>query len=246
MASAINAKRDVDIAADLVPAHCPLQVPGTIDSCAATRPAKFRRRYSFEKILRPRARRCALLIDRTVTMPGQAMGTDHGEESPGPRTFASVLRAQQSMVFSIAYHFLRDRSAAEEVAQEVFLQLHRRFDELKSEEHITSWLRKVASHRCIDYVRKQKSQAAVGLDHAPEPSVDSEPQDHFMNRRLQSLIGSLPEKSRMVMILRYQEDLMPEEIASVMDMPVRTVKSHLQRSLALLREKIDRSMGDVR
>jgi RNA polymerase sigma-70 factor, ECF subfamily len=48
------------------------------------------------------------------------------------------------------------------------------------------------------------------------------------------------------MVLRYQEDLMPEEIASLLDMPVRTVKSHLQRSLAMMREKIDRSMGDVR
>jgi RNA polymerase sigma-70 factor (ECF subfamily) len=84
------------------------------------------------------------------------------------------------------------------------------------------------------------------LDDAPTPSVNGEPEDHFLNRRLQSLIASLPEKPRMVMILRYQEDLMPEEIASMMDMPVRTVKSHLQRSLAMLREKIDRSMGDVR
>jgi RNA polymerase sigma-70 factor (ECF subfamily) len=179
-------------------------------------------------------------------MPGQAVGTEIDVDGPGPRTFASVLRAQQSMVFSIAYHFLRDRSAAEEVAQDVFLQLHRRFDELKSDEHISFWLRKVASHRCIDYVRKQRSQPSVGLDNVPPPSVDDEPQDHFLNRRLQSLIGSLPEKPRMVMILRYQEDMMPEEIAAAMDMPVRTVKSHLQRSLAMLREKIDRSMGDVR
>jgi RNA polymerase sigma-70 factor, ECF subfamily len=179
-------------------------------------------------------------------MPGQAVGTEIDVDNPGPRTFASVLRAQQSMVFSIAYHFLRDRSAAEEVAQDVFLQLHRRFDELKSDEHISFWLRKVASHRCIDYVRKEKSHAAIGLDDVPPPSVEDAPRDHFLNRRLQSLIGSLPEKPRMVMILRYQEDLMPEEIASVMEMPVRTVKSHLQRSLAMLREKIDRSMGEVR
>ena len=179
-------------------------------------------------------------------MPGQAVGTETGVDSPEPRTFASVLHAKQSMVFSIAYHFLRDRSAAEEVAQDVFLQLHRQFESFDSDAHISFWLRKVASHRCIDYVRKRKLQAAVCLDDAPVPSVDGEPQDHFLNRRLQSLIASLPEKPRMVMILRYQEDLMPEEIASVMEMPVRTVKSHLQRSLAMLREKIDRSMGDVR
>jgi RNA polymerase sigma-70 factor (ECF subfamily) len=165
---------------------------------------------------------------------------------PEQRTFASVLHAQQSMVFSIAYHFLRDRSAAEEVAQDVFLQLHRQFESFDSDAHISFWLRKVASHRCIDYVRKRKSQPSVGLDDAPEASVDVEPQDHFLNQRLRTLIGSLPEKPRMVMVLRYQEDLMPEEIASVMGMPVRTVKSHLQRSLAMLREKIDRSMGEVR
>jgi RNA polymerase sigma-70 factor (ECF subfamily) len=198
------------------------------------------------EFLRPFFRQDALFLNRTVIMPGQAVGTEHDGESSEPRSFATVLREYQGMVFSIAYHFLRDRSAAEEVAQDVFLQLHRRFDDLKSEAHLSFWLRKVTSHRCIDSVRKRKSQAAIALEHAPEPAVDGEPRDHFMNRRLQSLIASLPEKPRMVMILRYQEDLMPEEIASVMEMPVRTVKSHLQRSLAMLREKIDRSMGDVR
>jgi RNA polymerase sigma-70 factor, ECF subfamily len=68
----------------------------------------------------------------------------------------------------------------------------------------------------------------------------------MLNRRLRAMLGSLPETPRMVMVLRYQEELMPEEIAKVLEMPVRTVKSHLQRSLAMLREKIGRSMGDVR
>ena len=67
-----------------------------------------------------------------------------------------------------------------------------------------------------------------------------------MSRRLRQLIATLPENPRMVMVLRYQEDLMPEEIAALLEMPVRTVKSHLQRSLTILREKIERSMGDIR
>lgn len=150
------------------------------------------------------------------------------------------------MVFSIAYHFLRNRDAAEEVAQDVFMQLHQHLDQLKSDAHISFWLRRVASHRSIDYARKRKFEASIGLEDVPVPSVEANEKDHFLNRRLESLIGSLPEKPRMVMVLRYQEDMMPEEIASVLNMPVRTVKSHLQRSLAMLREKIDRSMGDIR
>lgn len=164
----------------------------------------------------------------------------------GPRSFVEVLRAHQSMVFSIAYHFLRNRDAAEEVAQDVFMQLHQHLERLKSDAHVSFWLRRVASHRSIDYARKRKFEASVGLDDVPAPSVEANEKDHFLKRRLESLIGSLPEKPRMVMVLRYQEDMMPEEIASVLNMPVRTVKSHLQRSLAMLREKIDRSMGEIR
>jgi len=68
--------------------------------------------------------------------------------------------------------------------------------------------------------------------------------DPMLSRTLQRLVASLPEKPRMAMILRYQEDLDPSEIAAALDMPVRTVKSHLQRSLALLREKLRRSVGE--
>lgn len=160
--------------------------------------------------------------------------------------FTEVLKSNQAMVFSIAYHFLRDRTSAEEVAQDVFLQLFRSIGELRSEAHVTFWLRRVTSNRCIDFVRKRKRQATMALEDAPEPSVTSDPGDLLLNGRLRALLVSLPETPRMVMVLRYQEDLMPEEIAKVLEMPVRTVKSHLQRSLAMLREKIGRSMGDIR
>ena len=57
---------------------------------------------------------------------------------------------------------------------------------------------------------------------------------------LRRLIATLPETPRMAMVLRYQEDLDPAEIAEVMGIPLGTVKSHIQRSLALLREKLAR------
>ena len=161
-------------------------------------------------------------------------------------TFAEALRANLSMVFSLAYHFLRDRGAAEEVAQDVFLRLYRKMDDLESAKHVTFWLRKATSHRCIDYVRKRASRRTIALEDTAEPPAVDQQGDPLLNRRLRQLIATLPEKPRMAMVLRYQEDLTPEEISDVLEMPVRTVKSHLQRSLAILREKIERSMGDIR
>ncbi|HEX5228484.1 MAG TPA: sigma-70 family RNA polymerase sigma factor [Bryobacteraceae bacterium] len=179
-------------------------------------------------------------------MPAASAATEANLGPVSGLDFGDVLRTNQSMVFSLALHFLRDHSAAEEVAQDVFLRLYRKLDELENDRHVVFWLRKVTSRRCIDYVRKRGARFHVALEDAAEPEAEDRRGDPMLNRRLRQLIATLAEKPRMVMILRYQEDLMPEEIAKVLEMPVRTVKSHLHRSLAILREKIERSMGEVR
>ena len=70
--------------------------------------------------------------------------------------------------------------------------------------------------------------------------------DPMLGEVLRRLIATLAEAPRAVMILRYQEDLDPSEIAELLEMPVGTVKSHLQRSLALLREKLERrGVGEI-
>jgi RNA polymerase sigma-70 factor (ECF subfamily) len=158
--------------------------------------------------------------------------------------FAEMVRRHQSMVFSIAQHFLADRLAAEELAQDVFLQLHANLATLKSEEHLTFWLRKVTAHRCIDYKRRRKLPQ-VSLEDAPEPATPARSGDPFLARRLRLFVASLPETPRLVVILRYQEDMGVEDIANALDMPLATVKSHLQRSLAMLREKMTRAIGEV-
>jgi RNA polymerase sigma-70 factor (ECF subfamily) len=149
------------------------------------------------------------------------------------------------MVFSMACHFLRDRALAEELAQEVFLNLHQNLASIKSPEHLVYWLRKVTSHRCIDQSRRQKVRPQVSLDDVPEPSIDASENDLFLSEMLRRVVDTLPEKARLVVILRYQEDLDPGEIADVLDMPLNTVKSHLRRSLSTLRDKLSRTLGEV-
>ena len=159
--------------------------------------------------------------------------------------FTSVVREHQSMVYSLAMHFLRDPSLAEDLAQEVFLQLHGKLPELASDAHVAFWLRKVTCHRCIDQVRRTKRQAEFSLEQAREPASAPAAEDPMLSERIRRLVASLPERPRMAVILRYQEELEPEEIAEVLGMPVRSVKSHLHQGLELLREKARRYLGEV-
>ena len=154
--------------------------------------------------------------------------------------FAGLVRQHQAMVFSLAWHYLRDRAVAEEVAQEVFFSLHRNIGTIQSAAHAASWLRKVAVQRAIDEGRRRMRQPQTALDDAPPLATAQASGDPLLREALRRLVATLPEAPRMVVVLRYQEDMDPSEIAEILEMPVATVKSHLHRSLALLREKLER------
>lgn len=154
--------------------------------------------------------------------------------------FESLVREHQAMVFSLAYYFLHDRALAEEVAQEVFLSLHRNLAAVESPAHALFWLRQATARRAIDETRRRKRRPQVALAEVPEPATGAARRDPMLSEMLRRLIEALPEDARMVMILRYQEDLDPSEIAQILAMPLATVKSHLHRSLGVLREKLAR------
>jgi RNA polymerase sigma-70 factor, ECF subfamily len=161
-----------------------------------------------------------------------------------PVAFAALVRRHQDMVFSLAWHALRNRAAAEDLAQEVFLQLYRDLARIESAAHLIAWLRRVASHRCIDELRRLPRRMEVAVDALPDrPGPAAAASEVFLDRRLRALIGRLPAGARMVMLLRYQEDLDPSEIADTLNMPVNTVKSHLRRSLSVLRAQIVRELN---
>lgn len=156
--------------------------------------------------------------------------------------FRRLVLEHQSMVFSIALRVVGDRSSAEEVAQDVFLELHTKLPDLESPEHVRFSLRRVAAHRAIDLVRKRARRPEESFDpnELPELAIDDDPGDPLLSRQLRQLVASLPTVQRTVIVLRYQEELTPEEIAATLSMPVATVKSHLQRTLRLLRAKAAR------
>ncbi len=160
--------------------------------------------------------------------------------------FAEIVREYQGMVFSIGWHYLADRALAEDLAQEVFWELHQSLSGIKSAAHLTHWLRRVAVHRSIDQGRRKKSRRELALEEVDEPLAEQSRQDSFLWKRLRQVVAQLPEKQRMLVVLRYQEELGPAEIAELMEMPVNTVKSTLHRTLEGLRNKLGRKLRKAR
>jgi len=151
--------------------------------------------------------------------------------------FAEVIEQHEAMVYSLAYHFFNDRGRAEEIAQDVFLQLYRNLATIESNAHLLFWLRQVTTRRCIDLTRRSRMKA-VSLEDAGELRAVEKKHDALLDRKLKSLIEELPDIQRAVVTLRYQEDLDPSDICRIVKLPVNTVKSHLHRALQSLRRKL--------
>lgn len=158
-----------------------------------------------------------------------------------PAAFAALVRAYQRSVFSLALRMFGDWQRAEDLAQEVFLQLHRNLSSVQSISHLAYWLRRVAVNKAIDRLRRERLFEAVPLEQDCAPVDERDERDPLLQRRLRELVAQLAPAPRAVVVLRYQEDLDPVEIARTLNMSINTVKSHLKRSLAALREGMSES-----
>lgn len=158
--------------------------------------------------------------------------------------FRRVVEAHGQTVYSIALRIVRDTGTAEEIAQDVFVEFHRSAERLEGDDHVRFWLRRVAVHRSTDALRRRGRQPEA----AAEPWVEEQhggawgvmnPSglNHGMTQLLETAVGSLPEAMRVPVVLRYGEEMTPEEISRMLGQPLPTVKSNLQRGLKLLRQK---------
>ncbi len=164
-----------------------------------------------------------------------------------PETFRTLIEAHQKMVFSIALRVTGNPGIAEEVAQDVFMELFRSAERLESEDHIRFWLRRVSVHRATDAIRSRSRRPEA----AAEEWMEEQHGEHStrelatgLDARLEDLLRTLPEAMRVAVVLRYQEDMLPDEIAALLGHPVATVKSNLQRGLQLMRRKAEVTMKE--
>ncbi len=152
--------------------------------------------------------------------------------------FEQLVDEHQSMVFSLALRMTGDRGLAEEIAQDVFLELDKNLGRLESAQHACFWLRRVTMNRSADGLRRRTVRGMdLWVEMEDVHGVNTEDRSSPLGSRLEQLLATLPEPQRAALILRYQEDLTPEEIAAALEAPLATVKSQLQRGLKLLRSK---------
>jgi RNA polymerase sigma-70 factor (ECF subfamily) len=148
-----------------------------------------------------------------------------------------LVQAHQRSVYSLALRMLGTRDLAEDLTQEVFMQMNGNLSTIDSNRHLGFWLRQVTTNRAIDQLRRRARVQMTSLDEETQLFSAEEGSDPLLQRHLQALLAELSAAARAVLLLRYQEDLDPVEIARTLDMPLNTVKSHLKRSLESMREK---------
>ena len=152
--------------------------------------------------------------------------------------FEALVRRYQRKVYSLAWYGVRDQMVAEEIAQDVFLRLHATLTRIESPAHLGAWLRRTTSHRVIDTLRARRLSRS--LDEVAEPQAVTRDGDPLADRLVHRALARLAPRARMVVMLRYMDDLAPTEIAQTLDMSLNTVKSHLRRGMLVLRTRLQR------
>lgn len=148
--------------------------------------------------------------------------------------FKQLYEQHCGRVYALCYRITADRSLAEDATQEVFIQVWRKIQDFRSESKFSTWLHSVAVNSTLTYMRKQKGWVSrfVNLDDEMNTETSVEMTDN--DQDLDKYIARLPERARIVFVLRAVEGYRHEEIAHKLNMAVGTSKSQFNRARTLL------------
>jgi RNA polymerase sigma-70 factor (ECF subfamily) len=165
------------------------------------------------------------------------------------QAFAELVTHYTAPIFNLAFRLTGDRAEAENVTQEAFLRAYTTLPRSRTDLAFKPWLFQIAVNLCRDLARKKRPTAFAEMSSdegaAPEEAIEDEsplPLDqvetHELGQALARAVADLPEMYRAVVTLRYTEELAYEDIASVLELPVNTVRTHLFRAKAMLRKAL--------
>ncbi len=158
--------------------------------------------------------------------------------------FTQIVESYQIPVYNLCYRMLGNKEEAEDAAQETFLRAYRNLNRYDPKRKFVTWLLSIASHYCIDRLRRRRLKL-VSLDDllprrergASTPGAEANVLQHEHAEEIRSMLDGIGEKDRAAVILRYWYDFSYEEIAESLSLSLSAVKSRLHRTR---REMADR------
>lgn len=160
-----------------------------------------------------------------------------GEET----AFEILLEKYYPRVARLASHILANRTAAEDIAQEVFLRAAQGLGRFRGEASLFSWLYRITVNLCLNSLHRQAAQALPDKDVAlrpPPPDASRELESRQRDVLVRRALDSLPPHYRIVVILNSIEGLTYQEISDLLGIPIGTVKSRINFGKRLLRDRI--------
>ncbi|HEX9036682.1 MAG TPA: sigma-70 family RNA polymerase sigma factor [Ktedonobacterales bacterium] len=163
--------------------------------------------------------------------------------------FAMLVRLHQRQVYTLALRMLRDPEEASEATQDVFLAAWQGLGRFREEARFATWLYRITYRHCLKVSEGRRRDEAARAQMAAEHAIEQGSHGALVNAQARAAeaevretvraeIALLPPKYRYALVLRHLQEMSYEEIAEVMRMPIGTVKTHLFRARALLKERL--------
>jgi len=161
------------------------------------------------------------------------------------QAFHQLYEIHHRRIYALCWRMLADKDSAEDVCQEVFVQLWQKINNFRGESKFATWLHSVATNTVLGHLRKQKNwlQRIFSIEEqtVAEASVDMPDQSGLSV--LDEKIQQLPERARLVFVLFAVEGYRHEEIAKMLDMAVGSSKSQFHRAKSLLRASLSEQIA---
>ncbi len=168
--------------------------------------------------------------------------------------FTKFMRTYQNMVFSTAARLSGNDAQAEDIAQEVFLRAHKRFDELRDNPRAAGWLKTVATNLTFTHLTRYRkrwvffSQLSSGDDTDDEPAIDFAAEESVVenvrederHEYVEAALRELPEHQRVPLVLYHFEEMPYEDIAQRLKVSLAKVKTDIHRARAALATILER------
>ena len=159
--------------------------------------------------------------------------------------FDTVFRDNYAHLVRMAESLVRERALAEEIAQDVMLELWRRRETIEVEQSFRAYLLRSTRNRALNHIRHQRivmreaTIAAAAAESARALSAEDEMMGTELERAVRSAIASLPDRTREVFQLSRERGLKYVEIAAVLGISVKSVEKRMGQALAELRQRLE-------